>query len=400
MIILSPPSPSPRPTTSPIYVKSFATAQPAKETPVVTTTEKHVSSSTFLKLKTGDQNGHVRSNEVQTLVLPTGKNAPNVVTPDSRLKSYSPSYDSEASGPNPGDFPIISLIDEPSLNYYQQVIQNSPISRENVENSPNPYTASPNPYYAPEEFTYNQDPILIDHDDANKDAIKEYAPADDDDKSKSVDSATQFISDEYAKTYLPGTEEEKNINEVEALKETKTTTVKPTTTWPTIFLEQPESRQPKANVLRGLGFKTIASGKIFRKHRKSKELTNLVNTIEYEPKDIKSNIKVLEKIKDIGSLVDCKAGSDLGFCSMTSSYPKEMIESLIQPCSDIIEAFKAFVPEDFDALGDNSIHVINSEKDLSRPWSWKVYAYKKQQVCESELSFTRPSYGQDTQGWN
>ena len=128
-------------------------------------------------------------------------------------------------------------------------------------------------------------------------------------------------------------------------------------------------------------------------------MTNLVNTIEYEPKDIKSNFKVLEKIKDIGSLVDCEAGRDLGFCSMTSSYPKEMIESLIQPCSDIIEAFKAFVPEDFDALGDNSIHVINSEKDLSRPWSWKVYAYKKQQICQSELSFIRPSYGLDTKGW-
>ena len=75
-----------------------------------------------------------------------------------------------------------------------------------------------------------------------------------------------------------------------------------------------------------------------------------------------------------------------------------MIESLIQPCSNTIEAFKVFVSEDFDALGNYSIHGINSEKNLSRPWSWKVYAYKKRQICESELSFIRLSYGFDTEG--
>ena len=102
--------------------------------------------------------------------------------------------------------------------------------------------------------------------------------------------------------------------------------------------------------------------------------------------------------KTLGSLVDCGADSEKGFCSMTSSYPTERIEALYEHCSDIIEAFKAVVPEDFDALGDNSINVISSEKDLTRPWSWKVYAYKKHQICESELSFTRPSYAVDTEG--
>ena len=45
---------------------------------------------------------------------------PNIVTPHS---SYRPSQESKVSGPNPGDFPIISLIDEPSVNYYEQVFQ-------------------------------------------------------------------------------------------------------------------------------------------------------------------------------------------------------------------------------------------------------------------------------------
>jgi len=394
VIKLSPPSTLSRPTAPPIYIKSITTTETANETPIVITSNRHISSSTS-KLKASDPNG------VKTSLLKPSNVTPDVVTDEDNFNTYSTSHDSEVSGPNPDDFPIISLIDEPSLNYYQQVIQNSPGKRENVQKTPNPYIASSNPYYAPEEFTYNQDPILIDHDDTNEDVIKENTAVDDDDKSKSVDTVTQSISGEYAKNELIKIKEEENINEVEDLEETQPTTVKSKTTFSTIFLDQPESRQPKENVLRSLRFKTITSGKIFRK---SNELTNLVNTIEYEPKNIQINIKKSinsEKIKDIGSLVDCGSSSDLGVCSMTSSYPKEMIESLIQPCSDIIEAFKAFVPEDFDALGDNSIHVINSEKDLSRPWSWKVYAYKKQQVCESELSFTRPSYGQDTKGnWN
>ena len=65
---------------------------------------------------------------------------------------------------------------------------------------------------------------------------------------------------------------------------------------------------------------------------------------------------------------------------MTSSYPRERIEALHEHCSDIMDAFQALVPEDIDTLGDNSVSVISSEKDLARPWSWKVYAYKKKQV--------------------
>ena len=63
--------------------------------------------------------------------------------------------------------------------------------------------------------------------------------------------------------------------------------------------------------------------------------------------------------KTLESIVDCGAESEKGFCSMTSSYPTKRIEALYEHCSDIIEAFKAVVPEDFDALGDNSMNVIS-----------------------------------------
>ena len=121
-----------------------------------------------------------------------------------------------SSGPNPGeDFPIISLIDEPIVNYYDTVFQNlgsnvdtrDPVTNTvTVTNSPasdvatdnfvatfgntfqknfnskpfsfnsNQNSLNTNPYYAPEEFTYNQDPILIDHEEQNdndEDSISE-----------------------------------------------------------------------------------------------------------------------------------------------------------------------------------------------------------------------------------
>ena len=126
-----------------------------------------------------------------------------------------------------------------------------------------------------------------------------------------------------------------------------------------------------------------------------------MNTNQYIEDQKKKEIinKVTDNVrKTLGSLVDCGAYSEKGFCSMTSSYPTERVEDLYENCRDIIEAFKTVIPADFNALGDNSINVISSEKDLTRPWSWKVYAYKKHQICESELSFTRPSYAVDTEG--
>ena len=45
----------------------------------------------------------------------------NSVTPHSVFSSFSPIIDNLVSWPNPGDYPIISLIDKPPGNYHQQV---------------------------------------------------------------------------------------------------------------------------------------------------------------------------------------------------------------------------------------------------------------------------------------
>jgi len=304
------------------------------------------------------------------------------VTPQSSFSSYSPSHENGVSGPNPGDFPIISLIDEPAVNYYEQLLETIGTTKDGS-----------NPYYAPEEFTYNQDPILIDHSDQNEGDLEEITQSVYD-EVKILDDASPFkiIKDQLLnqKQYI--------IEKPEKI--TKTSTPKrPTTTLSTIFLESNDSKQNKEKSPRSLNFKSRTSQhQLFKTSVKSKDSTNLVNTIEYKPADIKQSKPISKVIENLGSLVDCGAASEIGFCTMGSSYPKERIEEVVQNCSDIIEAFKAVVPEDFDALGDNSINVISSEKDLARPWSWKVYAYKKRQICDSELSFTRPSYALDTEG--
>ena len=69
---------------------------------------------------------------------------PSTVTEQTSFSSF-PSRES-ISGPNPEDFPIISLIDQ-GHNYYDEVFHlNSPLSQSSVVN----------PYYSPEEFRYNQ----------------------------------------------------------------------------------------------------------------------------------------------------------------------------------------------------------------------------------------------------
>ena len=67
-------------------------------------------------------------------------------------------------------------------------------------------------------------------------------------------------------------------------------------------------------------------------------------------------------------------------------------------CESVVSAWEAVVSEDLDSLGDNSPSVIASLQDQHRPWSWRVYAYKKKQVCNSELYFMRPAFARDTRG--
>jgi len=324
-----------------------------------------------------------------------------IVTPHS---SYRPSHESKESGPNPGDFPIISLLDEPAVNYYEQVFQkpasSSPynIISNIYKDDYNIYKDTSNPHYAPEEFTYNQDPILIDHGDADQDDFKEITQALDDDVG-SVNYDSQFSINKDSLRYEEPDGKETHYRILEP-KEYISTTKTPTTTLSSIFLEQSERLKNKENIPRSINFNSLSSHHNII--RDARDFTNLVNTIEYKPADIIiKNKKINYSTETLGSHVNCSESREVGFCSMTSSYPKELIESLYEHCSDIIEAFKAVVPEDVDTLGDNSESVISSEKDLARPWSWKVFAYKKKQLCSSDISFIQPSYAMDTEGnWN
>ena len=95
----------------------------------------------------------------------------------------------------------------------------------------------------------------------------------------------------------------------------------------------------------------------------------------------------------------CKEFEEDGFCGYSESYPAERISWLLQNCSSLVSSFQAIVPEELDRLGDNSESVITSEKDEDRPWSWRVYAYKKRQACDSQVSLIRPTYAVDSTGW-
>ena len=88
------------------------------------------------------------SNSVEDLEVVYPSNSiqeePSTVTEQTGFSSF-PSRES-ISGPNPEDFPIISLIDQ-GHNYYDEVFHlNAPPFQSSVVN----------PYYSPEEFRYNQ----------------------------------------------------------------------------------------------------------------------------------------------------------------------------------------------------------------------------------------------------
>ena len=100
----------------------------------------------------------------------------------------------------------------------------------------------------------------------------------------------------------------------------------------------------------------------------------------------------------LATLVDCGAGTEVGFCSMTTSYPVDIVQQLISDCDQVLSAWQPVVTDDIDTLGDNSPSVIATHQDQDRPWSWRVYAYKKKQVCSSELYFMRPGFARDTSG--
>jgi len=342
-----------------------------------------------------------------------------------------------SSGPNPGqdadNFPIISLIDEPSAvaSYYDTVLhlnigqnnqqeiasssssafKSSPTVAPFVSNNPLSFKSSPvfnsgfnsnpnifssnqnslnaNPYYAPEEFTYNQDPILIDHSDNDEDSFKEIVQDLNDDDSEVTEVKpvqNKIIS-----------ETEASFNEINDVTERILIKPKPTLL-PTFFeeIKQISKKTDKAA-------RSLASKDVFRKRVKPKEVSaNFVKTIEYKPSDIKkpevSSRNDTNLLAFITPLVKCNEFDQVGYCKESNAYAQKMLDDLLDNCKDIVSSFQAFIPENIDELGDNSESVISSEKDHDRPWSWTVSAYKKKQVCESDLAFIRPSYALDTKG--
>ena len=94
----------------------------------------------------------------------------------------------------------------------------------------------------------------------------------------------------------------------------------------------------------------------------------LVNTIEYQ--EASSDPVSVQKNSTLD--LEEKCLSKEGWCPVSSSYPITRVEQAVARCPQVVEAFKAVVTKDLDLLGDNSPSVISSEKDLHRPWSWKV----------------------------
>ena len=101
-----------------------------------------------------------------------------------------------------------------------------------------------------------------------------------------------------------------------------------------------------------------------------------MNTIEYQEASDPSII-----IQKNSTALEEQCLNKEGWCPVSSSYPIARVEQAVANCPQVVEAFKAVVTKDFDLLGDNSPSVISSEKDLHRPWSWKVGFH-------SEIEFT------------
>ena len=327
--------------------------------------------------------------------------------------NYNLNSKDSSSGPNPGsdNFPIISLIDElPSVNFYDSVLQNFGAStnpstpndlvrttrNENLGSGFNSVSntlsnnfnvgssfinlgptnpTNYNPYYAPEEFTYNQDPILIDNKD-HQDQL----------------GFEEIVENSITEENLINVTEA-DLNEIEEEEN-----VFRTTTFPNFIASFEEATEKTEKSSRSLKAKDV-----FRKRVKSTEFSNLVKTIEYKPSDLKIRRKQKEQDNSPSSIYipyhKCRELEEPGgFCVTSSGYPSELISSVMENCSSLVSTFQAVVPDELEGLGDTSESVITSEKDEERPWSWRVYAYKKRQACDSEVSLVRPSYAVDSGG--
>lgn len=138
-------------------------------------------------------------------------------------------------------------------------------------------------------------------------------------------------------------------------------------------------------------------------HHNHSHQHNNNNVVSLTDKDEVKSKEEEERNEEVKALVDC-GGRDLGFCDMSSKYPGHMMGNLMSDCQELVYRGFVPVPEDLDELGDSDpvAKYSNSSKSAIRAqtgsWSWKPYAFKKKQVCDSELRFIRPGYARDSTG--
>jgi len=300
-------------------------------------------------------------------------------TTDNQFASFETHFNSDSASPGQNFSQYKSAINDSeqkdSTDDKSSVVSSIEISQ--------PLVAGPglidsgNPYYAPEEFTYNQDPLEVPNSEA------ELVPLD---TNEIFERRAEFSIRPRGERRVDG-----------------------------VFQERSDTIREKVG--KSVDFDRILSERLSRPLSRPTGTVKLVNTIEYQAADYKGSSpdisnsyrsglvggasfsSVTKNMTDsLATLVDCGAGTEAGFCSMSSSYPMERVHDLMYSCHQVLDAWQASVPDDIDLLGDNSPSVITSEKDEIRPWSWKVYAYKKKQVCQSELYFLQPGFARDTKG--
>ena len=188
---------------------------------------------------------------------------------------------------------------------------------------------------------YDQDPILIDHSDSEEEAFKEITEQDHDDD----DHADSDVTEEETETeQQQQAEAEASFNEIEDTV-SQQLQIKPTLL-PT-FLEEIEEISKKTEK----ASRSLTPKDVFRKRVKSKELTNLVKTIEYKPSDIlKKTTPPPEQSSSLlsrwlGSVSPCPSYSSLGYCSSASSpaLPPALATLLLEQCGPVMAAFQAQV---------------------------------------------------------
>jgi len=245
------------------------------------------------------------------------------------------------------------------------------------------------PFYSQEEFTYNQDPIIVNHDTNPLVSNEIFEP--------------QLVKPREAEFSI----KPRGRGRGERLLERRNDN----------FDNAQTITQHKP--VNSVDFDKILSERLSHANFGEREAIKLVNTIEYKPTDYtgSDNDHIASSYRSgvvggsdvahishnmtrdsLATWVDCGAGTEAGFCSMTTDYPVDTVQSLVSGCDQVMSAWQPLVSQDVDSLGDNSPSVITSQQDQDRPWSWRVYAYKKKQVCHSELYFMRPGFAQDTRG--